>query len=182
MKRALSMTVLLVACARSRVIDFEFLGTGGRPVYQSTKLAETLHAESLVEVIAVLVETPSFDDERYRKQFKVLESLDGEELSLLYIAACPCGSDPSGYSTTAETARRLAGGVPRFRITLLDGQGGVLAESDAVLSPAAITQAAARARRISATSGKDATRAANGRNGSFLATAAHTGGYGAGLG
>jgi hypothetical protein len=134
------LAILLTGCSHPvpvPVIDFEFQGTGGRPVYRSTTLSSTLQRDvgAAIEPVVVLLETPSFDDDRYRHQLAIVESLHGEALQLVVVDACTCGIDPSGYSTTPETAQRIAGGTAYFRITLLDGHGVILRRSDTVLSP-----------------------------------------------
>ena len=131
----LALLALIAACSRATILDFEFQGAGGHPVYRSGNLGKALEREftSGLEPIVVLVETPSYDDARYSQQMGLLESLDAEDSQLLFVTACPCGPSASGYSTTAETANRIAGGEPRFRVTVLDGEGVVLKESDTVL-------------------------------------------------
>ena len=141
MKRLALIAVLLVACSRRTIVDFEFQAAGGHPVYRSTSLtALRRDLAPAIHPVVALVETPSFDDARYRQQIALLESLDAEELQLLFVAACTCGTNASGYSTTVETARRIAGAGPRFHVTLLDGEGVVLRESDAVLPPSDIEE------------------------------------------
>lgn len=140
MKRLVLLAMVLAACSRPvpiPVLDFEFQGAGGRPVYRSASLATTLQRDvgAGIQPVLVLLETPSFDDLRYQHQVAVIRGLDAEALQLVVVAACTCGIDPSGYSTTAETAQALAAGVSYFRITLLDGHGVVLRRSDTVLSP-----------------------------------------------
>ena len=134
------LAILLAACSRPApipVIDFEFQGAGGRPVYRSTSLGAALQrdAGAAIQPVLVLLETPSLDDDRYRHQVAVVESLHVEALQLVVVTACTCGMYPPGYSTTAATAQRIAAGASYFRITLLDGHGVVLRRSDTVLSP-----------------------------------------------
>jgi hypothetical protein len=142
------VAVLLAACGRAAVMDFEFQAAGGQPVYRSTSLRRTLQRDvaSGIQPVVVLIETPSFNDARYRQQMVLVESLQAED-QLLLVAACTCGTYASGYSTTAETAKRIARGVQRFHVTLLDGGGVVLRESDTVLPPSEI-EAVARQRMV----------------------------------
>jgi len=146
--RALApLAILLTGCSHPApipVVDFEFQGAGGRPVYRSTSLSSALQRDvgAAIQPVLVLLETPSLDDDRYRHQVAVVESLHVEALQLVVVTACTCGINRSGYSTTAETAQRIAAGASYFRITLLDGHGVILRRSDTVLSPWAIEEVA----------------------------------------
>ncbi len=106
-------------------------------MYRSTTLTSTLQRDVGADVhpVVVLLETPSLDDDRYRHQVAVVQSLHVEALQLVVVTACTCGMYPPGYSTTAQTAQMIANGASHFRITLLDGHGVILRRSDTVLSP-----------------------------------------------
>jgi hypothetical protein len=129
--------ILCLATATSmKLVDFEFFCSGRHHTYRSTQLAADLRRDYdlTTPVFLVLIETPSLDDPTFRKQAKILGQLDAETLGFLEVVASQREDAGAGYHTSIETAKRLAAGQSRFRVSLLDERGRILRRSTAPIS------------------------------------------------
>lgn len=117
----------------SDIVDVEFSDSRGVS-YRTTTLISDLESEYGLELNGakiLLIETPSLEEPSYKLQNKELGSLGhkAEEFQVLYVIACPKEKYQHGYHTSIETAEKLLGANPRFRVRHLNAEGIVVNES-----------------------------------------------------
>ena len=127
---------LLAACSQSpKLLDFKFSPADGDKTYRSTTIEqairEELRDESQPSLIVVV--TSSVEDPKFREQFQIMKKLPADELETLFVMACPTGCAGESYAMSAESARKLFGDNPKFRVFVLDGKGRVIKDSKDVL-------------------------------------------------
>jgi len=135
MKRLISFLILISpSLLFAQILDFNFFDSNGHS-YQSKNFNVQIEKEynSKYNLKMILVETPDLKDSLFQKQFKFLNSMDAEELNLIYISACFNNEDKDGYHTSINTAKTLMNSRPEFRIRILNNDGKVLKESRNIL-------------------------------------------------
>ena len=135
MKRLLFLLIFISpSFLFAQILDFNFCDSQGHS-YQSKNFNAQIKKEynSEYNLKLILVETPDLKDSLFKKQFEILNSMDAEELNLIYVSASFNNEDKDGYHTSINTARTLMNSKPGFRIRILNANGKVIKESKDIL-------------------------------------------------
>jgi hypothetical protein len=154
------LALLFAVGATPHLVAFDFYDSSGRR-YRSTHLAEDIQRRYGFRSTPclVLVQTPSISHADYRRQMAILDHLDAERLSLLYVVSSRSGLDRDRYHTTPKTAADLAANHSGFRVTLFSATGAVLARADRPFSASEVQRALAHHRKPNSSSSKSPNQA-----------------------
>lgn len=122
------LLALSVGCAKK--IDFEFYDSMGRKYTVKTLNASfKKHYGQSYKPYLMLIETPNSNNEEFKKQILVLNSINGEAVNSIFIIANQSKVDTSGYHVMLEMAKKMSNGYDGFRIRILENTGRVILES-----------------------------------------------------
>ncbi len=114
--------------------DFEFFSTDKLHTYTINDASRQLSSEYGFKVYSTsIVVASSKKSEKYQKQLNYLDSINAEQMSLIYITALADKPDTHGYHTSIEISKQILG-EDNFKVKIFSPIGELLLESKNILS------------------------------------------------
>jgi hypothetical protein len=120
-----------------KVLNFSFFDTSEKQMYHSISLDKDLKTYYGIKdnkATILLLRTSSLKDKEFVCQFKILDSLNAEELGLLIVVSCTSDKYKDGYHTKLKTAKEIEKKINGYKLVILNSKGMVMHKSKSILS------------------------------------------------
>jgi hypothetical protein len=120
-----------------KVLNFSFFDTSEKQMYHSISLNKDLKTYGGIEdsnVTILLLKASSLIDKDFVYQFKILDSLDAEQLESLIVVSCISNEYKDGYHANIKTAKEIEKQINGYKLIILNSKGMIIYLSKNVLS------------------------------------------------